>query len=503
VLLDFRLPDMTGLQFLADAAVDGELPCGVVLVTGQGSETIAVEAMKRGVQDYLVKNEVDGERMWSAVTRAISQTRLRQRLVVVMRDLTATNVALEHEIDNRKAAEAELRTAKEGAERANRAKSRFLAAMSHELRTPLNGILGYAQLLRMDGGLNPVQTARIEAMQGAGTHLLEMIHCVLDLSEIETERAELHMASVELRVLAHACLDSVRPAAEAKGLALTLAVQPDLPPHATTDPTRLRQMLMNLLGNAVKFTRHGTVQLRVTAAANGATLRFEVADTGPGIPSAESHRLFGEFQRLDTDRSRTIEGAGLGLSLSARIAVLMGGSIGHKDNQGGGSVFWIELPLTCDAPVARVVPQVQSAAAPLRPLHVLVVDDIAMNRDIAASFMRSAGHEVVCVESGAEAIAAVAATDFDVVMMDVRMPQMDGLEATRRIRALDGGRGRVPIVALTAQVFTEQLAECRKAGMDGHLVKPFTVETLLDALARGFAVGQQLPADASERFVRK
>jgi len=358
-------------------------------------------------------------------------------------------------------------------------------------------------LLRMDGNLDDVQAARVEAMMGAGTHLLEMISGVLDLSEIETERAELRLVATDLRALAAACLDLIRPAAEAKGLALRLEIAADLPGHATTDPTRLRQMLLNLLGNAAKFTDTGTVALRVLTAAGGG-LRFEIADTGPGIPAEQSHRLFQEFQRIDTDRVRTIEGAGLGLSLSARIAALMGGRIGHTDNPEGGSIFWVDLPLAsigstallAGPPDAAEPTRMQPASIPPRPLRVLVVDDIAMNRDIAAAFIRSAHHEVVCVESGAEAIAAVAGSDFDVVMMDVRMPEMDGLEATRRIRALDGVRGRVPIVALTAQVFTEQVAECRKAGMDSHLVKPFTFETLLDAVARGFAVGQRWSADA-------
>jgi CheY-like chemotaxis protein len=333
-----------------------------------------------------------------------------------------------------------------------------------------------------------------------------MIHGVLDLSEIETERAELRLATTDLRALAAACLDLIRPMAEAKGLALTLAIAADLPSNVMTDPTRLRQMLLNLLGNAAKFTGTGTVALRVQTAAGGGGLRFEIADTGPGIPAEQSHRLFEEFQRIDTDQVRTVEGAGLGLSLAARIAALMGGRIGHTENPGGGSIFWVELPLAsigAAAPLAGlpdtvdpVQAQAQAAPIPQRPLRVLVVDDIAMNRDIAAAFIRSAHHDVVCVESGAEAIAAVAGSDFDVVMMDVRMPEMDGLEATRRIRALDGVRGRVPIVALTAQVFTEQLAECRNAGMDSHLVKPFTVETLLDAVARGHAHGQRWSPDA-------
>ena len=178
----------------------------------------------------------------------------------------------------------------------------------------------------------------------------------------------------------------------------------------------------------------------------------------------QAHRLFEEFERLDTDATPSkIEGAGLGLALSARLATLLGGSLGHHDNPGGGSVFWLELP-TVHRRIAARNPAPPTRRRGADALHVLVADDITMNREIAGSFLRAAGHKVTCVEGGAEAIAMVATTDFDVVLMDVRMPEMDGLEATRRIRALPGPRGQVPIVALTAQAFPEQVAECRKAG---------------------------------------
>jgi len=496
VLLDFRLPDMTGLEFLADATADGELQCGVVLVTGQGSEAIAVEAMRRGVQDYLVKDKVDGARMWGALTRAISQTRLRQRLAVLMRDLTATNVALEHQIDNRKAAEAELRTAKEGAERANRAKSRFLAVMSHELRTPLNGILGYAQLLRLEGRLDAVQIDRVDAMIGAGNHLLEVIHGVLDLSEIETEHVDLHIAAVDPRGVLETCLQLVRPAANAKGLSLGLSVAPEVPCLVQADAQRLRQVLVNLLGNGVKFTARGGIDLGLRMLADGTRLRFEVADTGPGIQADQRHRMFQEFQRIEADAAMPVEGAGLGLSVASRLAFQMGGDMGYEDNPRGGSVFWLELPLkvgvtAAPPPAVACVPDMPAApTAPPRQLRILVVDDVAMNRDIAASFIRAADHRVVCAGSGTEAVAVATAADFDVILMDVRMPDMDGLEATRRIRLLPGPRGRVTIVALTAQAFSEQVEACRAAGMDDHLAKPFTPTTLSDAVARAWATGQ-------------
>jgi PAS domain S-box-containing protein len=393
--------------------------------------------------------------------------------------------------------------ARQIAEEASRAKRRFLAGMSHELRTPLNGILGYAQLLRMDGGLTEVQSERLQAMLSSGTHLLEMISCVLDLSEMESESAELQVAPVDLAGLADASLNIVRPTAQAKSLALDLTIARNVPRRVMTDPARLRQILLNLLGNAVKYTPQGGVALRIGivpsgSAYAGAGLRLEVTDTGPGIPPGQRHRLFVEFDRLDAEAAGDLEGAGLGLPLTRRLAALLGGQLGYAENPGGGSVFWVEIPLAVEAgsapPPARAADFVElGLPAPVAATgsSILVVDDVAMNRDIAAAFLRSAAYEVMCAEGGAEAVAAASAEDFLVILMDVRMPEVDGLEATRRIRALCGQRGQVPIVALTAQVFAEQVEACREAGMDTHLAKPFTLETLLGAIARGVAAARE------------
>jgi signal transduction histidine kinase/HPt (histidine-containing phosphotransfer) domain-containing protein len=487
VLLDFHLPDMTGLEFLAAATAGGELPCAVVLITGQGNEATAVEAMKRGVRDYLVKDEVNAASLWRAMTTAVTQTELRQRLAGSLRELTAANAALEQEVATRKTAEAELRTAKEAAEQADQAKTRFVAMVTHELRTPLNGILGYAELLRIEGGLSAHQDGRVGAMMQAGQHLLEMIERVLDFATIETGRMDLHPATVTVRDLAEECMACIEPMATEHALGLRMVCSPDAPSQIVADPARLRQILINLLGNAVKYTTAGTVELRVMAGAAQGGLRVEVADTGPGIDATTRKRLFQEFERLDAADS--VEGAGLGLAIAARIVALMGGEIGHLANPDGGSVFWLELPPSDLAATARpaVLPAAPQSLLPPSGIRVLLVDDIAMNRDVIGAFLRAAGHEVLLAVSGQEAVRFVSEQSFDLILMDLRMPDMDGLEATRHIRDLPAPRGWTPILALTAYTFPEQVAQCREVGMDGHIAKPVDYATLVRAISDALA----------------
>ncbi len=386
-----------------------------------------------------------------------------------------------------------LAKARDRAERASSAKTRFLAGMSHELRTPLNGIIGYAHLLRLEGGLSAPQEERVSSMLAAGEHLLGMINHVLDLTEIEAEHVDLQTTRMDAAASARDCLALVRPAASAKDLELRLVIDEAAPRAIVADAARLRQILLNLLGNAVKFTRTGSVEMRLLAGANG-MLRIEVADTGPGIPADQSHRLFAEFDRLDA--AHDIEGAGLGLAISGRLVSLMGGTIGHGDHRPGGSVFWIELPIgeLGEAADGRAA---EPAGFSKRRLRILIADDVAMNRDIAQAFLRAAGHDTIVVDGGGAAIDAAQAGGFDAILMDVRMPDIDGLEAARRIRALPFPAGSVPIVALTAQAFSEQVEECRAAGMNGHLSKPFAPDALLLAIERAVAMDPASLADAT------
>jgi signal transduction histidine kinase/HPt (histidine-containing phosphotransfer) domain-containing protein len=470
ILLDLGLPDAQGLEALRRAQAAAPL-VPLLVLTGLNDELLAVQALQEGAQDYLIKGQFETHGLLRAMRYAVARN--------------VMEVKMNEDVTELKRLGRQLGQAREVADQANQAKSRFLAGITHELRTPLHGILGYAELLSLEGGLNPTQMQRLDAMMAAGQYLLLTINAVLDMSQIESDRLELRPIDIQLPDLVRTCLDVVRPAAEAKGLSLVLA--PAALFRLFVDPMRLQQVLINLLGNAVKFTPSGAVEVRLRQAEIGECVRLEVVDTGPGIRPVHRDKLFQTFERLNAETVSGIEGAGLGLAIAARLVQMMGGRIGYVDNPGGGSVFWLELP-RATVPAAEAEPVPMSRLAESSRLRVLVVDDEVLNRNIAGGFLSIAGHEVVCVDNGAAAVEAAAADDFDVILMDVRMPGMNGLQATRLIRALPPPRGQVRVVAVTAQAFAQQIEICRQAGMDGHVSKPFKQAVLLAALENATAL---------------
>jgi signal transduction histidine kinase/CheY-like chemotaxis protein/HPt (histidine-containing phosphotransfer) domain-containing protein len=380
--------------------------------------------------------------------------------------------------------ERQERRRREAAERDSQEKSRFLTTLSHELRTPLHGVLGYADQLSHEGGLSTEQSRQLDEIVHASKHMRDVVNVVLDYARIEALGPALHMKHVEVRHLVEECLAVIGPGARARGLEIRNTAAPDAPVQFVTDDIQLRQILMNLLSNAVKYTPSGVIEVRLSG--DAAHLMIEVTDTGIGIPEGQRHHLFNEYERFGAERT-SIEGTGLGLAIAHRLARRLGGHMGHRDNPGGGSVFWLELPAGVpDKPGVVVEPE---AAVPPERLSVLVADDSDVNRDVAVAFLRKAAHTTSEARDGDVAVRLAAALDFDVVLMDMRMPGMDGLEATRRIRALDGRRGQVPIVAVTANALDQHAEECRRAGMSAHLAKPFTRVELLAVVAR--AAGQR------------
>jgi signal transduction histidine kinase/CheY-like chemotaxis protein len=379
-----------------------------------------------------------------------------------------------------------LEVAKLAAEETARAKTEFLANVSHELRTPMNGIVGVAELLR-DMALPPSARAWIEVIDQSADHLRRMIDDLLDLSQIDSGHLSLAEADVDLDQLLSAILSLLRPRAERKGIRLSTRCDEEVPPRIVADPTRLSQVLMNLVGNAVKFTDRGGVTVEIARLPEPpARLRFTVRDTGIGIQEEDRGKLFEPFSQVDPSAHRQQEGAGLGLAISRRLVQAMGGEIGFADSAGsadGGATFFFTLPERVAA-APSPAPAAPPAGALQPGLPLLVVDDNVINRRVAALLLRSLGLEVVEVESGPAALAALAETPFAAVLLDCQMPGMDGFETVRHIRQRQGRGPRLPVIALTAHAGPEQRARCLAAGMDDHIAKPCRRDELTAVLRR-------------------
>ena len=374
------------------------------------------------------------------------------------------------------------------ADQALRAKSGILARLSHELRTPLHGILGYAELLRSHSGLDAVARRQMSAIVDAARHMRDVMDDVLAHARIEARTPEPHMSRVNLRELFEQCRTFVQPNVAAQGLRFRCGIAPEVPQWFVTDEAMLRQVLLNLLSNAVKFTGAGGIEVQLSG--DERKIRCEVSDTGIGIPPELRHHLFQEYERLGADR-RGFQGTGLGLVMAKNLLHAMAGEIGHRDNSGGGSVFWFSLPAGRLAETEQPPPA--NDPAPTGRLRILIADDSAVGRDVDTSLLRKAGHDVTVARDGSEAVELAESQDFDVILMDLRMPVLDGIEATRRIRALSGSRGNIPIVAMTASALEEPIRQSREAGMDGYLTKPVTEVELMAALAKAVHSRGPLP----------
>ena len=396
------------------------------------------------------------------------------------------NAARQHERaeNNLKVTLEQLGQAKEAAESANSAKTRFLTSMSHEIRTPLNAILGLPLLARARLNGDRELARHLDLIEKSGQALLTVINDVLDLAKIEAGRVELDQRPLVIRGLVDDALAIVRGLAEQRGLSLSRSIDDAFPARIVGDEARLRQVLLNLLNNAVKFTSTGGIDLDVALSPGGETFSIAVRDTGMGIQSSHIERLFEDFQQLDSSGSRQFGGTGLGLSISRRLVELMGGTIGVESRHGVGSTFTIRLPLI-SSPVEDASRDGACQGRVDRPARtILVVDDVEVNREIVAHMLRTAGHRVETADTGPRAIDAYRIRRHDLILMDVQMPHMDGLDATRRIRALDEAGRSVPIIALTANVFAQQIKEYQAAGLNDHIGKPIQSSRLLSVIER-------------------
>jgi signal transduction histidine kinase/ActR/RegA family two-component response regulator/HPt (histidine-containing phosphotransfer) domain-containing protein len=392
-----------------------------------------------------------------------------------------------------------VQEAAEAAEAGNRAKSAFLATIGHEIRTPLNGILGMAAALQASK-LDPDQARCLDVVNDCGASLMELINDILDYAKFEAGEFPVSEVAFEPAEVVRSVFSVVEDRASKRGNTLEFEIDPGTAPAFLADPSRLRQVLLNLVGNAVKFTENGRILVRVSATTGAAArLRFEVQDNGIGIAPEARHRVFKPFSQVDATINRKFGGTGLGLSICRSVVNKLGGEIDFASTPGRGSSFWFEVPVRVVEPPKRASAEATDGPRPLRPSRLLVVEDNRVNQEVARRLLEALGQSVVLADDGQAGIDRARSERFDLILMDMQMPGIDGLQATREIRRSPGACAGVPILALTANASEQDRLDCLAAGMTGYLTKPLSIAQLIGGLAQHLGhAGVDEPAGAGE-----
>ncbi|KAF0101255.1 MAG: hypothetical protein FD144_2893 [Rhodospirillaceae bacterium] len=466
------------------AAIDrirGELMTRVILIS---SLAIAAFMAAFAIAQRQVTRPL-GQLVQAAESIGQGDYSVRPRISSRNSELTILASAISHMATDIEERVTELALARDAATASDRAKSMFLANMSHEVRTPLAGVLGMLDLAR-PGTTDPVVGKYLDTAEHAARHLLTIVNDILDFAQLEKGRLAVTSAPFSVRALVESTIPLVAAAAEERGNCLEVRIADDLPRQILGDEGRLRQVLLNLLANAVKFTSQGRVSVDVRTVDAGHRFLLTVADTGIGMAPEMQQRIFESFVQADESIARRFGGTGLGLPICRQLLTLMGGRISVESSPGRGSLFTVDLP--CQ-PVVETVPAAAGPVAdrPPEALHILVADDAPTMRSLLQAFLARDGHTCDLVDDGTEALGAVAANNYDAVLMDVQMPRLDGLEATRLIRTAEGPRGRVPIVFVTASAMAGDEDRFLAAGGDGYVSKPISPDVLRSVLATALA----------------
>lgn len=471
-----------------------------ILLTGLAQlEDVAYAVNHANLYRYLAKpwDEIDlGLTVQAAIRSFFQDQQLAQQnldLQQANQQLLILNTQLEQKVALRTAElqkqTAQLKASKESAEVANRAKSEFLANMSHEIRTPLNAVLGFAEILEMTP-LSADQQEAVQCIMQGGKSLIVIINDILDLSKLEVLELQLTATEFDLRVLIRELVQLFQPQATVKGLAIVSVLPPEMPAQFVGPVDRLRQVLMNLIGNAIKFTSAGRITLQVTwypsSQAKPETLYFSVQDTGIGIHPSDQARIFEPFVQVDASQTRQYPGTGLGLTICQKIVRLMGGNIQLKSAPGQGAKFWFTVPLSsaADAVAQAVLP------TPVRPhrlsansaIQVLIVEDNPINQRLMLRVLNNLGYQAETVSHGQQALDLLAEQPYDLILMDCQMPVLDGYETTRLLRQREGTLHHTIVIGVTASAMVGDREKCLTAGMDDYLSKPIQVKTLASLL---------------------